>query len=644
MPVPTAQNRALADFLLEGIQSGRIQLPEFQRDFIWRRPAQKELLESIVNVHPIGSLLLLEIQQNEPMFAWIGFDGIVIPQEAAFEYDGDGKIIPEYLVLDGQQRLTTIAHMLCGFNDGVWYLEIRKLFDKWKEDGSPLESQPIEDWIAELELASDFLRIGQYTDNHGGSFTAARMSMPLQYAQDQDIATARIRELRENRNQQAGVMRQRARENLEDADAHNEEAQLYDDQATFVDVVVRKLLRGIFEFQIPSVEIPSGMDIDGICKVFTKINTTGVPLGAFDLCVAKLYPREIRLVSEFNIAMEENLHLRAADKDKKIGVLASTALHNTSSPKTASLPRIITAEVFNEHWENAVANCERACYHLTDYCGAALDHGNDKLLAYPTIIPPLSVIVGEYPIDGGEVREEALRKKKIQAWYSSAAVSRRYADGTDAKQFQDVQEMRLWFDSPDFQTSMPAWMGVPAGTLLNEVNPSSALGKSVMSTLNYVGPRDWHSDSLVGRGVGKVESDLHHIFPKSAMREIIRQDLGIGNDEVERVLKQEYKIDNVSNLTWISSTTNRDYIRDRLPSEYITELITYHAEGNSREEGRRRLLNLLDGHAINDDALDALEEDDYFRFIDIRSKLVIELMRDRLHCMTIYHPDELVEE
>ncbi len=56
------------------------------------------------------------------------------------------------------------------------------------------------------------------------------------------------------------------------------------------------------------------------------------------------------------------------------------------------------------------------------------------------------------------------------------------------------------------------------------------------------------------------------------------------------------------------------------------------------------MLNLLDGHAINDDALDALEEDDYFRFIDIRSKLVIELMRDRLHCMTIYHPDELVEE
>jgi len=645
MPTPTAQNRSLANFFLEGIQSGKIQLPEFQREFIWQRPAQKELLESIVNVHPIGSLLLLQMDPVNPQFAWLGFDGIVIPEQAQFDYEGEDKIVPEFLVLDGQQRLTTIAHMLCGFTNGVWYLEIKKLFEKWEEDGSPLDSTvEIENWIASIPLAANFLRIGQFTENPGRNFTASRMSMPLQYAQNNESATLRIRELRVNRNEQAEANRHRARENPEDADALNEQAEINTDQADFVDVVVRKLLQGIYNYQIPSVEIPSGMDIDGICKVFTKINTTGVALGAFDLCVAMLYPQDIRLVSEFGIAMEDNQHLRAADEDKRTGVLASASLHNGTSPKTASLPRNITAEVFNEYWGTAVETCESACFYLTDYCGSALDTGNDKLLAYPTIIPPLSVIVGEYPIDEANVREAALLKRKIQAWYSSAAISRRYADGTDAKQVQDVAEMRLWFGSPDFQTLMPPWMCLPMATPLNETNATSAVGKSIMSVLNYVQARDWHSDSVVGKGGGRVESDIHHIFPKAAVREKIRQDTGLGNDEVDAILKTQYKIDNVANLAWVSSITNRDYIRARLPSEYIAELITHHAGGDTMEEGRRRLLNLLQDHAINDAALSALEDDDYFQFINIRSLLLIEMMRDRLYCSTIIHPDELNED
>lgn len=86
--------------LLEELKQGRLQVPPFQRDFVWDRDAIKNLFDSIKNNYPIGSILLWkpkdEINWKEPNKEVGGFK---LPDT-----------FPGYssYVLDGYQRLSAL--------------------------------------------------------------------------------------------------------------------------------------------------------------------------------------------------------------------------------------------------------------------------------------------------------------------------------------------------------------------------------------------------------------------------------------------------------------------------------------------------------------------------------------------------------
>ena len=78
--------------LLAQIHSGQSALPDFQRDFVWDPSATQELIVSVANNYPAGSLL--RIRNTHNLFASREFQGA--PPLAGAK--------PTYLVLDGQQR------------------------------------------------------------------------------------------------------------------------------------------------------------------------------------------------------------------------------------------------------------------------------------------------------------------------------------------------------------------------------------------------------------------------------------------------------------------------------------------------------------------------------------------------------------
>jgi uncharacterized protein with ParB-like and HNH nuclease domain len=51
--------------LLDKVESNEIVLPEFQREFVWKRSQAKELMISLFKNYPIGSLLIWETE-NPP--------------------------------------------------------------------------------------------------------------------------------------------------------------------------------------------------------------------------------------------------------------------------------------------------------------------------------------------------------------------------------------------------------------------------------------------------------------------------------------------------------------------------------------------------------------------------------------------------
>ena len=93
------------------VSSGSIALPEFQREFVWEPNRVTELLDSVANGWPIGSLLILEGPQP---FEIKKLDhGPEVTREAT-----------RFYLLDGQQRVTSLFHALTDTSDYVYYVDL----------------------------------------------------------------------------------------------------------------------------------------------------------------------------------------------------------------------------------------------------------------------------------------------------------------------------------------------------------------------------------------------------------------------------------------------------------------------------------------------------------------------------------------
>src|ERR1051326_3169532 len=92
----------LISTLIAGISKGEIKVPKFQRNFVWKDTQALDLLDSVANNYPVGSLLLW--RTKEKLLAERNFGEFSLPATDDME--------PTDYVLDGQQRLTVIYSCL----------------------------------------------------------------------------------------------------------------------------------------------------------------------------------------------------------------------------------------------------------------------------------------------------------------------------------------------------------------------------------------------------------------------------------------------------------------------------------------------------------------------------------------------------
>ena len=89
---------------LEDTTKGEIQLPDFQRGYKWDEERIRQLLITVLRGHPMGVVMLLETGNDQVRFKPRPIEGTNVPE---------GKE-PKYLLLDGQQRLTSLTQALTG--------------------------------------------------------------------------------------------------------------------------------------------------------------------------------------------------------------------------------------------------------------------------------------------------------------------------------------------------------------------------------------------------------------------------------------------------------------------------------------------------------------------------------------------------
>ena len=609
--------------VIEQIYEGEYQLPEFQRDYIWKDPNVKGLFESVLLGHPIGSILLLELNKENPLLAWVNFSEIIPPEPRQFEFIGKDKVPPRYLVLDGQQRLTSLSRLTNGTSEKTWFLNLKTIKESWEKNNSPESEKDLKEWIElGLDITSALSKQNKSTDPLKDLRGKSR-KMPLTLLSEKTRFTTILNEVRDQINQTVTEKNYEIKNHtkLKIKKSKQELQEIVDESTTwlkFLSAPINRIFDNYFNYNMPSVIVSEKMGITGVCKVFTKINTTGIALGAFDLLVAVMYPKDIRIKQMFDEAIDKYPLIKVLDETSKRYLLQTIALMAGISPKTASLPELIKPQHIKDYWDISCEALEEACAQIDINCGAALQKGTDKYLVYSPLVASAACILKEFPINIKDGRLKLLRQHKLKAWYFGAGVADRYSDGTDAKQNQDINEMRLWFNSDSMDSNIPGWLK----ELWSDFNSSknASLGKAVISMINFKEPKDFYEDKPVGPA-SAVPCDLHHIFPRAALREQVMAKRGIKDKErAEKIIRSEYSVDSILNQTWIYSDTNRKIISDKLPSVYLEEIITQYG---GKTAGKKKLIDIMQSHCINAEAVEALLKDDYETFIIERKKSII---------------------
>jgi hypothetical protein len=134
--------------LINDIQKEQLILPEFQRGYVWKRPAVRSFITSLYRGYPTGSFLIWKTPDP----------GKVRKQD---EPDTDKKFFE--LILDGQQRLTSVYAVITGgpppFYEGdelsfdLYFNLLDETFSYWKK--ITMQGKP--EWVAVTEFFKEGL-------------------------------------------------------------------------------------------------------------------------------------------------------------------------------------------------------------------------------------------------------------------------------------------------------------------------------------------------------------------------------------------------------------------------------------------------------------------------------------------------------
>ena len=94
-------DRPLTD-LMKAVDTGAAQLPDFQRGWVWDDGRIKALILSVIHNFPVGAAMFLEYGNESIHFKHKPIEGS----------DANPDTEPDELILDGQQRLTSLYNAL----------------------------------------------------------------------------------------------------------------------------------------------------------------------------------------------------------------------------------------------------------------------------------------------------------------------------------------------------------------------------------------------------------------------------------------------------------------------------------------------------------------------------------------------------
>ena len=555
--------------VLKEIGQGKIQLPDFQREWKWDDDRIASLLASVGRGHPVGVLMLLETGGDGTGFA---------PKPIAGATPPEGR--PEQLVLDGQQRLTSLFQALTagrpvdtadvrGKRLKRWYyISMGRALDGPDDLDEAIISVP-EDRIVRDNFGKDVLADYSTVERE----CAAEM-FPLRIIFDMPAIFGW-------QGSYLAVSR----------DGIGERTERWNKFFT-------KVLANFVNYMVPAIVLKKDTPKEAVCTVFEKVNTGGVPLNVFELLTATFAADNYRLKDDWKerkTRLDKRHVLRSLESTdflQAIALLATTGRKRAFeasgaagiAPGVGCKRRDILALSLGEYekWAEPVSEALEWAANFINQ--EHIYHAND--LPYRTQLVPLTAIRADI---GTEADKIGVRRM-LRQWYWSGVLGELYGGATETRFARDMEQVPKWVVGGPIPNSVGD-ASFREQRLLTLRTRNSAAYKGIYALLMRNGSPDWMKAEPMNMATFfSYQVDIHHIFPKAWSEKN-------GIDTARR--------ESIVNKTAISRTTNIS-IGGRSPAEYVTTLEK--KAGVTSEQ----LDDILESHEINPAALRAADFDAFF--------------------------------
>jgi len=560
--------------LLLGIEEGKIVLPEFQRDWVWEPENIRELIISVSQSFPAGSLLTLRIAKK--IFQTRYF--------AETEVSSDRE--PERIVLDGQQRLTALFQTLQS-KKGVkkdkiyfFYVSLGKL-----SNGESIEEALF--YVDESKIVKDGKEVLFELNNRENEFENKCLPLNCIFNDYEDWSWEFYEYLRTN--------------------------DISDDEIKNIRNTLKTFVDPIKDYEFPIIDLHPETPLKAVCHIFEKVNTTGITLTVFELLTAILWPQKIELRKKWKNTKEklntlpnmEGINIDNVTFLQTISLLSAYAKKIIGSDKRIAVSckrddlLEITAENIEDYWDKTFTGYKEAARIL-------FENGvySDKILPYKTMLAPLAAICAQLIIDKGGIKTDIIYSK-IKQWYWRSVFTWRYSSGAESKSAQDFVQVMSWINGGD----------VPDSVRHYEFNEDMLYEITTIRNATYSGilclilknrPLDFKSGFEISTQLFHDHSiDHHHIFPSKYLEK--------GVPDIE-----PRKINCILNKTLIDASTNRS-IGAKAPSEYLL-IIENELESNSLNNVFKS--HYIDGNLLKETPVKFENENDYTKLARIYNEFL----------------------
>lgn len=568
----TPNKQQLADFLKK-VDENLIQLPDFQRGWVWDDDRIKSLIVSVAKGFPIGSIMCLAYDANSTND--VKFQTRTI-ENVINNYNNSAQM----LLLDGQQRITSLygslmAKQAIQVEDRkeklFYYINLREFADGNLEDAIfSIPANRIQKENSSLEISGIDLSTAQ---------------------KEYETECFPLNKIFDYSDWQSGFVQSRGND-------------CFAERFKFFEYFRTNFIDKITKYEVPTIELSKDTPLNAICLIFEKVNTGGVALDVFELLTAKYAASNYPLRDDWFHASDKHKSGHITTKLRKLPLL-------NLLEKTQFLQIVTLLSTFNndEHplcTKEAVLKLSLPEYNK--YKDQACDGlklvaeflHSEKILhckdiPYHNQLVPLAAILA---ILHKEYKSDNIRQK-IRQWYWCGVFGEMYGSATETKAAKDVKEVVNWINKNGNQPTTIERSSFREDRIDEVSTKRSAVYKGVLALILQ------NKDCLDFKSCKRLDTsihfdnplDHHHIFPQ---------------DWCEKNNIDPFQTHSIVNKAIISTSVNRAIGGDA-PSLYLSKL----------QEDNTRIDDALVSHLIDSVAL---RNDDFQTFYNNRKKELITLI------------------